>query len=474
MSCSNEVFALRKSHKLAEALAKARECYAAAPNDVWTHRAYGWVLYDLIKHEVDEFEAKRVSPGHLANRFNAMLSEYRQFAEHVRPDLLHSRMLDQVLKGQRAWDGFLDFARWWGAEYLREEDRQPYIPPEGREVPSLAARYLYAIGRDASSRAQEIAPDVLAWAEDALDRALEGSPNDQWLHYYKSKLLLGRGATEQARHCLLPVVRRQQGTAWVWSLLGQTYEREDPANSITCYFQAVSLAREPQEVANTRIALARLLAAQDRFEEATVQVRSALAYRNDNNFRIPQGLAQLANTTWYSQFAGRADLPREPDVTQDADGILLGLDRGQMEYRVGVIDNQNTEKTLAHVAFTPDEGSVLPYRHFKGVDLLSVGAIIEIGWSGLEGRALRWSRTEVKTIEGFVQQMSGTMTQRDGQAFGFMMTSAGERVFVHPGLMAQQPTGQANVKTCDAMMGRDKQGRLGWRALRWVEAAPMP
>ena len=123
---------------------------------VWVHRAYGWVLYDLIKHQVEEFEQKRVSAGHLVNRFSALLSEYRQFGASVRPDLLHSMLLTQVLKGARVWPGFLDFACWWGPENFRDEDKQPYLPPEGRETPSLLTRFFYAVGRETSHRVKEI------------------------------------------------------------------------------------------------------------------------------------------------------------------------------------------------------------------------------------------------------------------------------------------------------------------------------
>ena len=35
MSCSQEVFALRKAQKLDEALARVRECYRENPTDIW-------------------------------------------------------------------------------------------------------------------------------------------------------------------------------------------------------------------------------------------------------------------------------------------------------------------------------------------------------------------------------------------------------------------------------------------------------
>jgi hypothetical protein len=55
------------------------------------------------------------------------------------------------------------------------------------------------------------------------------------------------GSEAEARDCLLPVVRRQQQAAWVWSLLGRTFEDEDADKAMTCYFRALQLAGHPSE-----------------------------------------------------------------------------------------------------------------------------------------------------------------------------------------------------------------------------------
>ena len=44
MNWSSDVSQLRKSGKLTEALAKAREGFEVDPNDIYMQRAYGWVI----------------------------------------------------------------------------------------------------------------------------------------------------------------------------------------------------------------------------------------------------------------------------------------------------------------------------------------------------------------------------------------------------------------------------------------------
>ncbi len=473
MNYATEISALRKSGKLDEAFARARECHEEKPNDSYIQQAYGWVLYGLLKREVEDFEQKRCSPGHVAHRFNEYLEIYMQFSAIERPGMLHSLLLTQVLKGSRVWSGFLPFARWWGPEFVRDEDKEPYILPDGKAAPGLEMRLFYAIGRAAVHDVQSVDPDTFDWASAQLSGALEKHSDDQWLHYYQSKLLLDRGLVADARECLMPVVRRQQRAAWVWTLLGQTFEGEAIDTAITCYFRAVQLAQKPMEVLNTRIALAQLLAAQERFDEAAPQVKRALDYRIQNSYKIPQDLVRLSNADWYRERADRRDLPGEPDVSAAANVVVHASDTRALDYRLGVVDNQNPAKALAHIAFTADEGTVLHYRSSSDVAKLRIGEVVEVGFAAGEHRASHWRRASTQVIDGFCHPMTGTLTQRDGQSFAFLITQQGERVFVHPALLTQvAEAGAAGQLSCIAMMGKDKQGRQGWRVLCWAHGRP--
>lgn len=473
MSWSSDVSQLRKSGHLAEALAKAREGFATDPNDTYLQRAYGWVIYDLVKQEAQLLEQGKSSPGKVAHRLNEWLSDYRQFGASERPGMLHSLLLTQVLKAGKAWPGFLEFAQWWGPEYCRPEDKEPYKADNGKLLPSMEMRLFYAIGREASHRAGELEPQLLAWAGTQLQLGLSIAPDDQWLHYYKSKQLLDQGKTAEAREWLMPVVRRQQRAAWVWTLLGQTFELTEADKAITCYFRAVQVAGQPQEIANTRIALARLLASAERFDDAASQIRKALEYRSQNNFSVPQALTQMAGSDWFRSRTNQTNVTQEPDVSDAAEAIAFGGASGGIVYRAGVIDNQNAEKALAHVAFSIDEGVVLPYRRFKGLSEMEVGEIIEVGFADDDQRAIKWKKSADRTLDGFVRQFDGELTLRTGQSFGFVISGNNERIFVHPNLLAESTYSTGSSIVCRAVMGRDKQGKQGWRALT-LESANDP
>jgi hypothetical protein len=163
------------------------------------------VIYDLVKRETQLFGEKKCPQGKLANRLNDWLKDYRLFGANERPGMLHSLLLNQVLKGSRVWPPFLEFARWWGPEYVRPEDKEPYKADNGKSLPSLEMRLFYAIAREVSHRANELDPEILTWGEAHLESGLTTAPNDQWLHYYKSKLLLDKGNVIEARKWLMPV-----------------------------------------------------------------------------------------------------------------------------------------------------------------------------------------------------------------------------------------------------------------------------
>ncbi|WP_119157591.1 DUF7017 domain-containing protein [Caldimonas tepidiphila] len=468
MSRASEISALRKGGRLAEALDLARAAHEASPRDPYLQRAYGWVLYDIVKLDVRDLENQRLPKGEFAHRFGLWMAEYQALDDLDRPGLLYSLMLNLAVKASRAWPGpgFLEFARWWGPQHLRAEDLQPYTPADGKTVASLGLRLHYAIGRGLLEQLDGGDPDLLRWAGKQLLVALDRHPDDLWLNHYRSKWLLAQGEVEQARQCTASVVRRQRRAAWAWALLGQTFESQDPDAAITCFFRSVQLAREPMEVANTRLSLARLLAQQQRFDEAAVQVHRALQFRSDNGFRVSQDLQQLLRSGWFKQRPELEALPREPDVAGEADALLRSLDDRPVLFRTGVVDHQNPQKSLAHVAFPADEGTVLAYGRFPGADQLQPGQLVEVGYVQGQKWPVGFQVSKASEIAGFCRRMSGEVTQRDGQGFGFLVTAEGERVFIPPALLTRfSPARPGEAAECIALLSRDKQGKAGWRAL---------
>ena len=465
MDAAQQVTTLRKAGHLDEALAVAMPALAATPDNLWLRRAAGWLFYDLIKQDVEGFDAGRVPRGQLIVHLDQWLREYSRGGKADCPGLLHSLLLTQVLKVSKEWPRFLAFARWWDPACLRPEDRDAFKLANGKFLASLELRLVYGVGRAISSGPEEQNPDLVTWGADLLDTALAAHPNDQWLHYYKSRRLIGQGQTAEARDHLLPVLRRQRQASWAWALFGRTWETDDPGKAITCYFRAIQVAGKDPEVVGTRVQLAGLLAAGERYAEAAVQVRAALACREKNDYRIPQDLATLAAADWYKRYGGLPNLTREPDVAQEADALLFGAAAIDLEYGLGVIDNQNPEKALAQVVFGTDDGAILMYRTMKGVSKLAVGTCVEVGFVKGETRPVTYRIAEDTVIPGLCERFEGDLSQQPGQAFAFVNADGGRRIFVYPSLASDLQELVGGRVSCRAVAGKDKQGKPGWRAV---------
>lgn len=461
-TAAQEVGQLRKTGQLDAALARAREAFAINPHDSYLQVAYGWVLYALVKREAEAFEKDRIPPGRVTVLFNEWLTEYKQLNLLKRPDSLHSLLLTQLLKGAKAWSGFLQFVRWADPQALRPEDREPFQMNNGKQGPSLEMRLLYAISRCAVAGDDD--PELLVWADNMLDDGLAANPYDQWLQFYKSKRLIIQGRVAEARGFLIRLIHRQSRAGWLWDHLGQTWEVDDRNQAMICYYRAIQLAGKPEDVLKTRVRLAECLVVANRYPEAARQVRTTLEVRQDHQWSTPQNLAQLARADWYQRFSVEANLPAEPDVTKEAEALIFGEETA---VKIGVIDGQNVDKSLAHVAFSADDGIVLPYRKFRDAPKLVIGTLVEVRFRGEPPTPYSTTSPAITAIEGFCQTFAGILSRRPGQAFAFVEAENDERVFVPPHLLTDPKLAPNSPVNCQAVYVTDrKSGKLGWRALR--------
>ncbi len=65
-----------------------------------------------------------------------------------------------------------------------------------------------------------------------------------------------------------------------------------------------------------------------------------------------------------------------------------------------------------------------------------MGDIIEVGLTDDDQRAIKWKKSNVTSLDGFIREFAGELTQRTGQSFGFVISQDNERIFVHPSLLA--------------------------------------
>ncbi|MBT6914597.1 MAG: hypothetical protein HOA38_04070 [Candidatus Marinimicrobia bacterium] len=464
MSISQQITALRKGGDLGGAEKLAHDELKKNHSDRYLQNAYGWVIYFRLKEISDGLLDNKMTHMKAVSGLNHYVDEYFQLNLLSKPDLLHSLVLTQVLKIDKEWIRFVGFAKWWGVDNFREEDHEMLRLNNGKEIASLVLRYFYRIGHALTKHHADLSDTDQAWGENQLNEALNKHPDDQWLNYYKSKLLLLKGDSKGAQQALMLVIRRQKRAYWAWAHLGDILSIDNLEQSIICYQYAVSLAQKPGQIVNVREKLAKLLAIKERFEEAAAHLKRALTVREKEKLKIPDSLKQLLATNWYQQNAD-LKLSKELDVSSLVDDILY--ESANLVSRFGVLDNQNEHKKLAYISFGVNEGVVLRYKQFTGIENIKLGSVVSVEVEEGGSTAIRWSESEKSTIDGLLENFVGLMEKPDDREFGFLRVTGGPSIFVPPNLMKKIGNVSDENFRCKAILSMDKKkGKEGWVALK--------
>ena len=467
---SKQIFGLRKENRLSEALELARSGLPGNESDIWYLRAYAWVLYDFAKKIVEDYEKGHLPPTVMDDRITPFMHEFTQIGAPLRRDTPFSHMLRLAGKVAHAWAGFLSFARWAGIDSFSDSDRKPIKTKGGITIDSLQMRFTRAIGRATAKKATDpnAGKGLIGWGKDILRSALENEPNDQWLNYYQSKIFASEGRTEQAVQHLVPVLRRQSKSAWPWALLGEVIEHTRKNDALICFTYATQLARKEQEVARVRIRLGQMLAAEGRFSEAAFHVKLAADYREKNGFKVPPELAQLLASAWFSKLQSSDQLEPPPEVHSSAISLIDDLDRRPLEYEIGVIDHVNSSKKLSYVATGADKGFPLFHEKFPDVKDLAPGTIIEVGRTQADSSPQKCRSSNKTSIAGLCEQFYGEIERHKGNSFAFLRSRKSD-IFVPPDLASAILPGQKLKRKCLAIYRKNKNGKAGWRAIRFLD-----
>ncbi len=409
MNVHQQITQLRKDGQLEQAYALAREHYVVGGfNSFPLVSAYAWVLYSFIKREAHLVAEDKQAEINVHGKLYGWLREYAQLYPQPEPNMVHSNILRETLKVSKSWDGFLNFAYWFGIERLQEEDYQGFKMDNGKEAMSIAEQFYNAIGRHLVTNHDKCKPEVIAWAEAMIKQGLVRFANSQWLAYQQAKWLVTQGDYARAEALLITIVKRMPKQAWTWAALGWVYRTTAPNKAITCFYYATELARKEDEVAKVRVYLAQLLATENRFNEAVQQLEKARLYRANNNYRIPADLSLLMSSPWY----------------QAADVVSL------VKIKMASVQQQ-----------------ALP----------------------LIGMQARENTTNSSTGASERVKMTGKLVKHEDKDFAFIRVNEKQSIFVSPSLLARlRDDKDRNALSCWTVPSSDKNGKPSLKAITWV------
>lgn len=182
---------------------------------------------------------------------------------------------------------------------------------------------------------------------------------------------------------------------------------------------------------------------------------------------MQQELAQLLASDWCQQAVANNSLQQLPNVEAAADALLRELDRQNLTYTRGVIDNVNTERALSYVATSSNTGFALLHRKFPNLAAVPPGTLVEIGCAVPDGPALDWRPSEVHSLPGLYESLSGTLERQPDKDFAFILSARGD-IFVPAALAKTFAPGQKYDVLCQAIRRTNKQGKNGWRVVKFI------
>lgn len=327
MARHQEIKDLRKSGRLDEAYTRGKELLNDHPEDRSIREEFGWVLYGKVKKFVEIANQPQASQTDISNKLRETLREYYKL-KLSRPALLFSLLLSQILRFSGDLKFLPKFMEWAGTNSFRQEDLETSTSNNGQVFESLVEKAAREVGKISSeltiedySDIQELQGFAVTLIDYALERTIVQKP--EWLIYRKALLLKNLGKLDEAQSLLISFVQQKRGDFWAWHALAKVIEISDPALALALCSKACLTCKDLNFGVSVFEDLSRLAASQDEKQLAKWSAEQAFAIRNKNEWRIPQSLRNLLNTSWYSHNESVSN-PQEEllRVAADAERII--------------------------------------------------------------------------------------------------------------------------------------------------------
>lgn len=493
---------LRQAGKLEEALQMANQALETDPDNIWNKRAAAWVYYDYLKKfaQPDSYEAFKENLikikdlqlpedeqmvfdncawqiGSLVfglqkaepidyGKINGLFEIIKDF-QFTKPSEAYSFIYKAFHKGYHTWSNYIAFADWWDLRNLRSED---YLKEEfnGKKMMSMAEQAYIAYSKkllegepqDPFEQQRLVDKEKIESFLPKLDELIEKHPDYQYPPYFKAKLLLALGTSENVLSAFLPFARQKRNDFWVWELMAEIFHH-DQETQFACYCKALSLRTPEDFLVKLRQTFAELLIQRQMYGEAKTEILKIIETRTKEAWKIPSVIENWTNQSWYQEANAQKDNSGlYHQHIQKAEDILFA----DIAEEFTVVEFVNSDKKMLNFIVSESVYGFFKYDRFlKKVRVGDTLAIrIQDGAKGGFYKVLTCKSLDNPPFKNeFIKEVSGTVRIKEGSSFGFL-----EDAFIHPLLVKKynlengsEYSGTA-IKTFD-----DKKDKWGWKLI---------
>ncbi|HIW10863.1 MAG TPA: hypothetical protein H9888_05095 [Candidatus Rikenella faecigallinarum] len=503
----NPIRELRKQGLLAEAHELGRARLAEEPDNLWIKRDLAWVCYDQAKAETESADPARLL-GCLEELAELGLShEETMLAESI--DWLLGKRIGRVvlpLKNlSERWEQLrvLVVARTRlplaapskGHSFYRQsvhraakdtpfycavmdavgfddgwmpEDYRTSTTPKGQKVMSLVEQIYIAYAKALLRLMDNPAPEVLDKVQarlkafmQLLTRLIEQHPEYPYPLYFKAKLLLAAGESQQVSDLLLPFVRSKSHDFWVWQVLGEAFEGKDRELALSCYCRGLLCKAGDEMVVNLRESAARLMLAAGDAAAARYELERAAAARQATWNKASKALEAARSEAWFARttpatdnrayYTAHAERAEELLFASDAEPVLITY--------------VNAPKQMASFIRKGDRSGFFKYSRLlsEAPKADTLYRVVFEAYSATAPSRVSWMRPwEGDPLQSpFYRTFRGPIQIRPGRPFGFV----GD-VFVEPRWVTECGLSDGAAVQGRAVRSYDrKKEQYGWRVV---------
>ena len=466
MASIKEIIALCKESRLQEAydLAK-KDIEAVMQADImhqlpWAQRELGWTLYYMIKQDCEnanfqallnhldelksldqlstssddiifgnvlfkiaEFIRRHIPIGNNINKndsYQKLDELYLRLRDYnFIPSKGYSFLLHTVIKHE-GWINMADFIDWWNLDNLTIEDYAPFTTQDGKNIMSLAERAFIAkskalLQRHNKNRTEEFIPQ--------LEDLIESHPEMTYPGYFKGKLLLSLGSTqENALRAVMPFVRKKVTEFWVWQLLSEVFVNNFE-KQMACLLRAASCKTQESFLGKVRIKLAELYITQSLLGKAKYHIDQVIQCYLKKGWKLPFEIFVWTQQPWMKTTV--SDAQPDVDFMSITDDILC--DGSEEAIAVVTYFDPKSRKTTLLYGKEKRLTCRLPFKAGTGV-VLKMNYITEHNGSQ---RVLRAFPVDFPGNLDFAKVVNGSITKHLEWTFAFLNYEQG-KAFVAP------------------------------------------
>ena len=487
-----DLTSLCKKGQCQEAYDLAQADIAQQPNNIWAQRGLGWVLYYMVKEDVERrdddklllhlnelMQLPMLNPTDEVMLFDSILWKLAEYVKQQTPNQQHclsalfsairvkefapseaySHFMKSVLKVDK-WSELTHFIAWWDMDKLRPDDYEPVALDNGKKkLMSLAEQLYIAYSKQLLLLKDK---DLISGFLPKLEQLMENYPQMIYPGYFYGKLMLALGASrEDALRIIVPFVRKKQNEFWAWQLLAEFYP-DDAKIQLACLLRAVHCNNPEDFLGRVRMKLVEIYLRNNDKPRAKYHIERVASLYATKGWKVPYEVQCMMREPWMRQVT--AESSDGIDYTLQTDNLLFADSNKSLAIALFV----DREHKRALLIYGPEQQkmvrlSAIPFK-------ITEGMLLNLYWvpdnDTIKIVRITPNNDNLPCDCTYIKELKGELPKHNVHDFMFLKAQS-ISCFISPQYVRQHHLkGGETVSVTAALTYNKKKEKWGWSCVR--------